>query len=214
MSTFLWIIIIGVFITSIASIKPRRSKSRYDYNEWFSKSLNAVQDLLDFLSKMQNDTDLCSFIESQKGAILRLNGKTITSPEEKLMHFLTMDVAKCYAILGYDPSAKDRRGIPMFVFYARLTEPETDITISNISDYRERCDEAYTKLMGQLQNSLKKSSDIFFVSEYLKHHNKDLLHEYVRILLQFGYAVAGAEGKVSDKDDTALDRVFNLLGES
>lgn len=212
MSGLLWIIILGGIIYLISNIRSDKSKTetKYDYNEWFNKALENADNALDFLSKMQNDTDLCSFVASQTGAVLRFNGKTITSPKEKLKLLMTMDLVKCYTIMGYRPSSSDKRSIPMFMFYSKLTDSKTDITIDNIEDYRDNTRESFNKIMEQHVKSVMNSSDVFFVAEYLKHNNKELLSEYVRTLLSFGYSVAGAKGKVSQKDDDALDRIFNL----
>lgn len=215
MSIFSTILTIAVIVLAIHFIKTNKSqpKEKYNYVVWFDRTSDAVDGVLNFLYKLQSDKDLCSFIESQKGATLRINGKTITSSHEKLKHLFLMDVAKCYATMDYSPAGSDRRSIPMFLFYSRLSDPSVSITIDTLPTYKEKCQDSFDRIMGQLSNSVKKSTDIYFVAEYLKHYNKELLSEYVKTLLKFGYAVAGAKGKVSKKDDQALDRIFNYLGE-
>lgn len=215
MDLFSIVLIISALIIlfSIMKTKESQPEEKYDYNVWFDRANASVAEAVDFLSKLQADEGLCSFIESQRSAVLRLNGKTITCPLEKLKNLFLMDLAKCYEIMDYSPTGSDRRNIPMLLFYSKLTDPETEITVDTLSVYREHCQDSFNKIMEQISGSIKKSSDIFFVAEYLKHYNKELLSEYVRIVLGFGYIVAGAKGKVSNKDEHALDRVFNYLRE-
>ena len=216
MSTFIWILIVAGLLCGVFARKSKKSDSepKYNYDDWFQKAKEIYEELSAFLFKMQNDTELCAFVESQTGAVLRLNGKTITDPKEKLNYLMQMDLVKCYTIMEYKPFDADRRSIPMFLFYSKLTDSEVNITIDNIDTYKTHCGEAYCKIMDQLTRSVLKSSDIFFVAEYLKYSNKELLSEYAQLLLKFGYAVAGANGKVSKKDDEALDRVFDYLREA
>ena len=211
MSNIFWILIVAGLLCCILANKTKKSdpESKYNYNDWFHESLEISKELLVFLSKIQNDTELCAFVESQTGAVLRLNGKTITDPKEKLNYLMQMDLVKCYTIMDYRPSDIDKRSIPMFLFYSKLSDPEVNIALDNINTYKTHCGEAYCKIMDQLTMSVSKSSDIFFVAEYLKYSNKEQLSAYVQLLLKFGYAVAGAKGKVSNDDDKALDRVFN-----
>lgn len=215
MDLFSIVLIISVLIVLSSIMKTNKSQpeEKYDYNVWFDRANDSVAKAIDFLSRLQADEELCSFIESQSSAILRLNGKTITCPREKLKNLFLMDLAKCYEIMGYSPTGSDRRSIPMLLFYSKLTDPETEITVDTLSVYREHCQDSFNKIMEQISRSVKNSSDVFFVAEYLKHYNKELLSEYVKIVLAFGYSVAGAKGKVSKKDDLALDRVFNYLME-
>ena len=214
MNTFFWILIVAGLLCGVLACTSKKSESGYNYNDWFQKSQHISEQLLAFLSKMQNNTELCSFVESQIGAVLRLNGKTITEPCEKLSYLIQMDLVKCYKIMDYKPSDIDKRSIPMFLFYSKLTDAEVNITLDKINTYKTHCGDTYCKIMNQLTRSVLKSSDIFFVAEYLKYSNKELLTEYVQLLLKFGYAVAGAKGKVSNDDNEALNRVFNYLRDS
>jgi len=216
MDVFSIILIACALILLLGSKKTSRSQpeEKYDYNVWFDRANDSVAKAIEFLSRLQADEKLCSFIESQSSAVLRLNGKTITCPREKLRHFFLMDLAKCYEIMDYSPAGSDRRSIPMLLFYSKLTDPETSITADTLPTYREHCQDFFDKIMEQISRSIKNSSDIFFVAEYLKHYNTDLLSEYVRIVLSFGYSVAGAKGKVSENDEQALDRIFNYQRET
>ena len=215
MDIFSIVLIVCALVLIFGSMKANKSqpKEKYDYNVWFDRANDSVAKAIEFLSRLQADEKLCSFIESQKSAVLRLNGKTITYPREKLRHLFLMDLAKCYEIMNYSPAGSNRRSIPMLLFYSKLTDPEVSITVDTLLTYREHCQDSFDKIMGQIGRSVKNGSDIFYVAEYLKHYNKDLLSEYVRVVLSFGYSVAGAEGKVSEKDEQALDRIFNYQRE-
>lgn len=215
MDVFSIVLIASVLILLFGNMKTNKSrpKEKYDYNVWFDRANDSVVKAIGFLSKLLSEEKLCAFIESQSGAVLILNGKTITSPHEKLRCLFLMDLAKCYEIMGYSPTGSDRRSIPMFLFYSKLTVPETSITVDTLATCREHCQDSFNKIMEQIGRSIKNSSDVFFVAEYLKHCNADLLSEYVRVVLSFGYSVAGANGKVSNKDEKALDRALNYLRE-
>ena len=210
MGTLIWFLILCGLIYAILTKSPgSKPKTKYNYNDWFESVCLNSDDLINFLSKLQTDDALCEFIESQKGAILKYNGKIISDPKDKLKQFLIMDVAKCYVIMGYSPSSNSRRSIPFFLFYSKLTDRDIKVNIENIDSFMQKCQESFGSISTQLVNSVSKSSDVFFIAEYLKHYNLDALHEYIRILLEFGYKVAGAEGKVSKTNDQQLDIIFN-----
>lgn len=210
MGTLIWFLIAcGLLSAILANSSGSRSKTKYNYDEWFDRVRHNTDNLINFLSRLQNDDALCEFVESQTGAVLKYNGKIISDPKDKLKQLLLKDVVKCYTIMGYSPSSNSKRSIPFFLFYSKLTDPDIKIGIENIDIFMEKCKESFCSISSQLVNSVSKSSDILFIAEYLKHYDLDVMHEYVRILLEFGYKVAGAEGKVSKADDQKLDIIFN-----
>ena len=212
MITFIIILTIAVLIYGLMS-KTNEPKIKYDYNIWFETTKESVDSILNFLADAQSNKKLCDFIESQTGAVLKLNGRMITSPIEKLENLLLMDLIKCYKIMEYDPAQADIRSIPIFLFYSKLKDSEVNITPENLEIFRKDCQESFISIMQQLSRSVSRSTDVFFIAEYLKHFDKELVTKYITVLMRFGYKVAGAKGKVSKQDESELDKIFNYIRE-
>ena len=130
MGTLIWFLIAcGLLSAILANSSGSRSKTKYNYDEWFDRVRHNTDNLINFLSKLQNDDALCEFVESQTGAVLKYNGKIISDPKDKLKQLLLMDVVKCYTIMGYSPSSNSKRSIPFFYSIQNSLTPISKLTL-------------------------------------------------------------------------------------
>lgn len=178
--------------------------------QYFNDLLSAAKRILDFGKNIADNPVLCSLVEKHILGEIKLNGKILTGPKDKIPVLLWADVTRCYMGLGHDIDVSSNEGLGLLFYNTLMLDSDIQLEYRFLDVIRSKLKDSVEKVIRDAVASLQCDKDMFIIETCLKEVDMQLHNQYVVLLYRFASLIAKADKKISDKETSWLNKIMAL----
>lgn len=178
--------------------------------QYFNDLLDASKHIYEFKEKLANDKDFCEIVTDTISGSVCLNGKTLSSPQERMPIYLLADVSRCYEGLGHGLDLSSNEGLGLLMFITHLVRPDFNMQYRYLDIMRQNLKEPCESFARDALAPLSGKKDVFLLELCLRRHNKRLHNQYVVLLYRFASLIAKADKNITTTEANWLNRIMSL----